>query len=163
MTLRPPPSTCPVCGDALHTTRLSCDGCDTELTGHFAGCEYCALGAEDRRILRLFLSSRGNVKDVERALAVSYPTARARVDAVLAKLGVIDASGEPSPGDAASSWTSPSAGPSSSPGRAPLPAIPPVPPLPPVPAPRAPRGDRVAMLQRLASGEIGVDDALEQL
>ena len=145
MTLRPPPSTCPVCGDALHTTRLSCDGCDTELTGHFAGCEYCALGAEDRRILRIFLASRGNVKEVERALSVSYPTARARVDAVLAKLGAID-DGE--------SWTPPIP---------PVPPTPPTPPAPPARAPRAPRPDRIALLQRLASGDVSVDEALEEL
>jgi len=164
VTLRPPPSTCPVCGDALHTTRLSCDGCDTELTGHFAGCEYCALGAEDRRILRIFLASRGNVKEVERALSVSYPTARARVDAVLNKLGAIDDDGE--------GWSSaPGAGSAAStPGRPaaripvpPMPPMPPVPPTPPIPAARARRPDRIALLQRLAAGELTVDEALEDL
>lgn len=163
MTLRPPPSTCPVCGDALHTTRLSCDGCDTELTGHFAGCEYCALGAEDRRILRIFLASRGNVKEVERALSVSYPTARARVDAVLAKLGAIDDPIEPAPRpiDQLRDAMTPT-------GRhAPLPPIPPLPPVPPTPptpaSRRAQRPDRIGLLQRLANGEVSVDEALEEL
>ena len=39
-------------------------------------------------MLRVFLASRGNMKDLERHLGVSYPTARARFDALLNKLGL---------------------------------------------------------------------------
>jgi len=39
-------------------------------------------------VLRVFLASRGNMKDLERHLGVSYPTARSRFDALLAKLGI---------------------------------------------------------------------------
>lgn len=88
--LHSPPTACPVCRERLHTTRLSCDECGTELTGAFEPCEFCALDADDRRILRTFLRSRGNIKEVERMLEVSYPTARARIDSLLAKLGLSD-------------------------------------------------------------------------
>lgn len=81
------PRTCPVCGEQLEVTRLSCS-CGTELTGSFAACEFCALGAADLDLLRVFLASRGNLKEVERHLDVSYPTARARVDALLGRLGM---------------------------------------------------------------------------
>jgi hypothetical protein len=84
------PRTCPVCGEGLAVTRLSCE-CGTELTGSFAACEFCTLGADDLSLLRVFLASRGNLKEVERHLGVSYPTARARVDALLARLGVATA------------------------------------------------------------------------
>ena len=86
--LRQPPRDCPVCGDHLLLTRLSCESCGTELSGAFAGCDFCTLGADDREMLRVFLSSRGNMKELERHLGVSYPTARARFDAVLARLGI---------------------------------------------------------------------------
>lgn len=43
---------------------------------------------DDREVLWVFLASRGNIKEVERHLGVSYPTARARVDAMLQNLGV---------------------------------------------------------------------------
>jgi hypothetical protein len=43
---------------------------------------------EDRDVLRVFLASRGNMKDLERHLNVSYPTARARFDVLLTKLGI---------------------------------------------------------------------------
>jgi hypothetical protein len=75
----------------LALTRLSCQDCGTELSGVFGACDFCALGEEDRDILRVFLSSRGNMKDVERHLGVSYPTARSRFDALLGRLGLAPA------------------------------------------------------------------------
>jgi hypothetical protein len=69
-------------------TRLSCPSCETELSGAFTQCEFCVLSDEDREVLRVFLASRGNMKELERHLAVSYPTARARFDGLLTKLGI---------------------------------------------------------------------------
>lgn len=85
---RRPPSSCPVCNHRLATTRLTCPDCSTELSGAFAQCEFCVLTDEDRDVLRVFLASRGNMKDLERHLGVSYPTARARFDGLLGKLGI---------------------------------------------------------------------------
>jgi hypothetical protein len=82
-----------VCGQRLALTRLSCEECGTELSGRFDACDFCALTADDRDLLRVFLVSRGNLKEVERHLGVSYPTARLRFDAVLARLGL----GQPAP------------------------------------------------------------------
>ena len=85
---RTAPRDCPVCGDRLALTRLGCQSCGTELSGEFESCEFCSLSREDRQVLRVFLSSRGNMKDLERHLGVSYPTARARFDSLLGKLGI---------------------------------------------------------------------------
>ena len=85
---RRPPLNCPVCNERLALTRLTCPACDTELSGGFATCEFCVLSNEDREVLRVFLASRGNMKDLERHLGVSYPTARARFDALLGKIGI---------------------------------------------------------------------------
>jgi hypothetical protein len=90
------PRQCPVCGDQLLLTRLSCGSCSTELSGRFDSCEFCALTADDRQMLKVFLASRGNMKDLERHLGVSYPTARARFDGLLQKLG-IDRPASPTP------------------------------------------------------------------
>jgi hypothetical protein len=88
MTNRRPPISCPVCSQRLALTRLSCPSCSTELSGAFEACEFCVLTNEERDVLRVFLASRGNMKDLERHLGVSYPTARARFDALLGKLGI---------------------------------------------------------------------------
>lgn len=82
-----------MCGSKLALTRLSCRDCGTELSGAFETCEFCSLGKEDRDTLRVFLASRGNMKDLERHLGVSYPTARARFDALLGKLGLAEKAG----------------------------------------------------------------------
>ena len=78
-----PPTTCPVCSESLITLRLGCPSCGTELSGHFETCRFCRLGPADLEILEVFLRSRGNVRDVQAHLEVSYPTARARLSEVL--------------------------------------------------------------------------------
>jgi hypothetical protein len=84
------PSDCPVCGHHLAVTRLGCASCGSELAGVFSTCEFCALSDADNELLRVFLASRGNLREVERHLGVSYPTARLRFDRVLEKLGLGD-------------------------------------------------------------------------
>jgi hypothetical protein len=78
-----PPSNCPVCREQLLTTRLSCPSCHTEISGTF-----CHLSAQDRALLEVFLRSRGNMRDVQAHLEVSYPTARQRFNEMLGRLGL---------------------------------------------------------------------------
>ena len=92
---RRPPLNCPVCSERLALTRLSCPSCSTELSGLFETCEFCGLSDDDRDVLRVFLASRGNMKELERHLGVSYPTARARFDSLLSKMGIERASAVP--------------------------------------------------------------------
>lgn len=82
------PSNCPVCGDQLAVTRLGCASCGSELAGVFSSCDYCALSTGELEMLRVFLSSRGNLREVEKHLGVSYPTARLRFSQLLTKLGL---------------------------------------------------------------------------
>jgi len=79
---------CPSCEQPLDVTELTCRSCDLRLKGHFErGCRFCALDPEQRKLLDVFLSCRGVIRDMEKALGLSYPTVRARVDALLAALG----------------------------------------------------------------------------
>ncbi len=89
-----PPTTCPVCSDSLITLRLGCASCGTEVSGHFDSCRFCRLDQSDMDLLEVFLRSRGNIRDVQGHLEVSYPTARARLVEVLDRLGL----GSPEPG-----------------------------------------------------------------
>jgi len=77
-----------VCGGNLVTTRIGCHTCGTELVGEFGRCAFCALDDADLNLLRVFLASRGNMREVEKHLGVSYPTARSRFTQVLLKLGL---------------------------------------------------------------------------
>jgi hypothetical protein len=83
-----PPRDCPVCAERLHVTQLGCDACGTGISGDFESCDFCALDSGELDVLRVFLASRGNMKDLERHLGVSYPTARARFDELVGKLGL---------------------------------------------------------------------------
>ncbi len=91
------PSDCPVCGAQLAIIRLGCASCGTELAGVFRPCEFCALNDKETEMLRVFLSSRGNLREVEKHLGVSYPTARLRFADLLEKLGLGEAA-EPESG-----------------------------------------------------------------
>lgn len=90
-----PPTDCPVCGGELVTTRLGCHSCGTELAGQFTTCDFCALDDRETELLRVFLASRGNLREVEKHLGVSYPTARARFTQLLVKLGLAGESEAP--------------------------------------------------------------------
>ena len=89
-----PPVDCPVCGDLLHTTRLGCRLCGTELVGEFSRCMFCSLGDDELDLLTVFLASRGNLREVEKHLGVSYPTARLRLTALLTRLGLAESGGD---------------------------------------------------------------------
>ncbi len=83
-----PPADCPVCGGMLHTTRVQCHSCGSEIAGEFERCEFCSLDDQQLELLRVFLASRGNLREVEKHLGVSYPTASKRLTGVLQRLGL---------------------------------------------------------------------------
>jgi hypothetical protein len=83
-------STCPVCSSELAVTRLQCRGCGTAIEGDFSVGRFGRLNREQLALLESFLRARGNLKELERELKVSYPTVRARVDALVRSLGLAD-------------------------------------------------------------------------
>jgi len=84
------PHECPICHERLEVTALSCPSCKTRIEGQFAVNEFSALPPEQLEILRLFVKTRGNLKEMERILGVSYPTVRARFETLLRSLGYED-------------------------------------------------------------------------
>jgi hypothetical protein len=83
-------STCPVCEGELLISRLHCRNCGTALEGEFGVGRFGRLSKEQLALLESFLRSRGNLKEMERELGISYPTVRGRVDALLKALGLAD-------------------------------------------------------------------------
>ena len=80
-------ATCPVCSGELAVTRLRCGSCGTTLEGEFSVGRFGRLTREQTQVLESFLRSRGNLRDMERELGISYPTVRARVEALVRALG----------------------------------------------------------------------------
>jgi hypothetical protein len=92
-------STCPVCSSELAVTRLHCRACGTTLEGEFSVGRFGRLTREQLLLLESFLRSRGNLRDMERELGISYPTVRSRVEALVRALGFgpRDGADEPDP------------------------------------------------------------------
>ena len=83
-------STCPVCEGELAISRLHCRSCGTALEGEFGVGRFGRLSKEQMSLLESFLRSRGNLKEMERELGISYPTVRGRVDALVRALGLAE-------------------------------------------------------------------------
>jgi hypothetical protein len=81
-------ATCPVCSHELSITRLHCDHCATTLEGDFSVGRFGRLSREQLALLESFLRSRGNLREMERELGISYPTVRNRVEALVRALGL---------------------------------------------------------------------------
>lgn len=127
-------ATCPVCQHELSVTRLHCRECGTSLEGDFSVGRFGRLSREQMALLESFLRSRGNLREMERELGLSYPTIRGRVDALVRSL---DLGGETSDAAQAGSTGSRSAG--------------------------ADPETRRTILERLARREIGAEEAAAAL
>src|SRR4029078_4584779 len=82
--------TCPVCEGELAITRLHCRSCGTALEGEFGVGRFGRLSRERLTLLDRSLRARGNLKDLERELGISYPAVRGRIEALLRALGLAD-------------------------------------------------------------------------
>ncbi|MHB1418410.1 MAG: DUF2089 family protein [Bacillota bacterium] len=78
---------CPICQQKMDVVRLHCPTCDTSIEGRFETCKFCQLSVEQKAFIEVFVKSRGNIKEVEREMGISYPTVRSRLDAVIEALG----------------------------------------------------------------------------
>lgn len=78
---------CPVCHESMEVTELLCPTCNTRISGHFDLCKFCKLTVEQRGFAEVFIKNRGNIRDVEKELGISYPTVRGRLDALIKALG----------------------------------------------------------------------------
>jgi hypothetical protein len=127
-------STCPVCESQLHVTRLHCNTCGTTIEGEFNVGRFAHLGRDQMLLLEGFLRSRGNLRELERELNVSYPTIRGRVESLLRALGLTDGSPLPPPAPSAPAGE-------------------------PSPASTVDASTRRSVLERLARKEITADEA----
>lgn len=78
---------CPVCDYQLHVHRLHCEQCNTTIENTFLLNRFTFLTREQIELLDTFLACRGNMKDIERKLKISYPTIRTRLDDLFNTLG----------------------------------------------------------------------------
>lgn len=78
---------CPLCDGRLEPVKLRCTSCDMTMEGRLPVSRLALLTAEQQQFVEAFLAARGNIKEVERELGISYPTVRKRLDEVVQSLG----------------------------------------------------------------------------
>jgi hypothetical protein len=69
-------------------TEYHCPECMVEVRGKFEAGGLGGLDGKQIDFVMTFLRCRGNIKEVERELGISYPTVRNRLDAVIRALGM---------------------------------------------------------------------------
>ena len=82
---------CPVCEKGQYdVVKLRCKSCGTTVEGTFGLSRLGSLPSEHQEFIEIFVKCRGNIKDVERELGISYPTVRGRLDRAIQALGYAD-------------------------------------------------------------------------
>jgi hypothetical protein len=80
---------CPICKGTLQVRELYCPRCRIRIQGDFEPphSRLLSLSRKELDFIELFIRLRGNIKEVEKALGVSYPTVRGMLDGVIQNLG----------------------------------------------------------------------------
>lgn len=92
---------CPHCRHPLTVRALECVDCGLRVEAAFQPDPLHRLGGDELHFVRLFLHCEGSIRDMEKALGISYPTVKARLAAINAKLAAPAAAApEPAPAPA---------------------------------------------------------------
>ena len=78
---------CPICNSKLKVVRLQCENCKTGIDGNFELDKFSYLTDEQKEFIEIFVKNRGNIKEIEKDLGISYPTVRRNLDQVIEALG----------------------------------------------------------------------------
>lgn len=79
-------SQCPCCNETLKIATLQCPECGMELKNNFELSAFDRLSDEQYAFLIAFLQERGNLKNVQSELDISYPTAKKKLEDLLVAL-----------------------------------------------------------------------------
>lgn len=74
---------CPTCGGQLIIREVRCVDCETEVRAEYRQCDFCSLTDEQATFLKIFVTSRGNLSEVEKRLGISYPTVRSKLEEIV--------------------------------------------------------------------------------
>ncbi|GAE29948.1 hypothetical protein JCM9152_1338 [Halalkalibacter hemicellulosilyticusJCM 9152] len=71
----------------MKVTRLHCTHCHTTIENQFEFSKFAALSKEQLHFAEIFITCRGNIKEVEKELGISYPTVRGKLTEIISALG----------------------------------------------------------------------------
>ena len=90
------PAGCPLCSGQVRITQIRCDCCSSEINSTFEVGPLGKLPAEYQKFIAVFLRHRGNIKQVEKEIGISYPTINKMLEGVNRMLGSEEISPPPS-------------------------------------------------------------------
>lgn len=78
---------CPICGQKMVVSQLSCKSCDTSISGSFSLSRFDYLSQQEQEFALTFIKNAGNIKQIEKEMNISYPTVKKMLDSVIKNLG----------------------------------------------------------------------------
>ncbi|WP_059170481.1 DUF2089 domain-containing protein [Bacillus sp. FJAT-27445] len=80
---------CPVCSKTLKITKLQCSHCQTTIENEFELSKLASLSKDQLHFVEVFLTCRGNIKEVEKEMGISYPTVRGKLTDIISSIGYV--------------------------------------------------------------------------
>lgn len=78
---------CPICSEDLEIVKMNCSNCGTSIEGNFKLCRFCSLNSEEKEFAEIFIRNRGNIKEIEKDMGISYPTVKNKLENLIEALG----------------------------------------------------------------------------
>jgi len=80
------PHRCPSCEASLQVTALTCEQCETVVSGKFQLPVLAQLTIAEQNFILDFVKSSGSLKEMAQKLGLSYPSVRNLLDDIILKL-----------------------------------------------------------------------------
>ncbi|MBN2545813.1 MAG: DUF2089 family protein [Spirochaetes bacterium] len=71
---------CPGCNKKMNIVKLKCPDCNITIKGTFFSHRFGYLDKETLDFMETFVLTKGNIKEIEKMLKISYPTVRSKID-----------------------------------------------------------------------------------
>jgi hypothetical protein len=81
---------CPSCQSPMQVVALGCSDCDLILKGQFHSHPLMKLDEEMLHFLHIFIACEGKISDMEKALGISYPTVKNKIQKLKESVSVSD-------------------------------------------------------------------------
>lgn len=81
------PGVCPICSNKLTVQKVYCKECGISIEGDFQLCKFCLLTKEQKEFAEIFIKNKGNIKEIEKEMGISYPTVKNKLENLIEALG----------------------------------------------------------------------------
>jgi hypothetical protein len=88
------PVSCPSCEAPLSVSGLTCNTCETSVSGNYALPALLQLSPEEQQFVLRFLLSSGSLKEMAAQMGNSYPTVRNKLDDLIEKVKSLQTSND---------------------------------------------------------------------